>query len=165
LVDDAELPLVSLLAGMQLTGVAVDTGSLHAMSESLTMEIRRIEEDIYASVGHDFNIGSPIQLSQILFEELHLPKTRRLKTGAYSTDQQSLERLRGLHEIIDHIYAYRELTTLKSNYIDTLPYLVHPQTRRIHTELNQTGAATGRLASSNPNLMNIPVRTELGEQI
>jgi len=129
------------------------------------MEIRRIEEDIYASVGHDFNIGSPIQLSQILFEELHLPKTRRLKTGAYSTDQQSLEGLRGLHEIIDHIYAYRELTKLKSTYLDTLPYLVHPQTRRIHTEFNQTGAATGRLASSNPNLMNIPVRTELGEQI
>jgi DNA polymerase-1 len=135
------------------------------MSESLTMEIRRIEQDIYDSVGHEFNIGSPIQLSQILFEELHLPKTRRLKTGAYSTDAQSLEGLRGLHEIVEHIYAYRELTKLKSTYLDTLPYLVHPQTHRIHTEFNQTGAATGRLASSNPNLMNIPVRTELGEQI
>jgi len=129
------------------------------------MEIRRIEQDIYDSVGHEFNIGSPIQLSQILFEELHLPKTRRLKTGAYSTDAQSLEGLRGLHEIVEHIYAYRELTKLKSTYLDTLPYLVHPQTHRIHTEFNQTGAATGRLASSNPNLMNIPVRTELGEQI
>ena len=159
------MPLVSVLARMELNGVAVDTGALREMSESLTMEVRRIEEDIYASVGHDFNIGSPIQLSQILFEELHLPKTRRLKTGAYSTDQQSLEGLRGLHEIIDHIYTYRELTKLKSTYLDTLPFLVHPQTRRIHTEFNQTGAATGRLASSNPNLMNIPVRTELGEQI
>ena len=165
LFDEVEMPLVSVLARMELNGVAVDTGALREMSESLTMEIRRIEEDIYASVGHDFNIGSPIQLSQILFEELHLPKTRRLKTGAYSTDQQSLEGLRGLHEIVDHIYAYRELTKLKSTYLDTLPYLVHPQTRRIHTEFNQTGAATGRLASSNPNLMNIPVRTELGEHI
>jgi DNA polymerase-1 len=165
LFDEVEMPLVSVLARVELNGVAVDTGALHEMSESLTMEIRRIEEDIYASVGHDFNIGSPIQLSQILFEELHLPKTRRLKTGAYSTDQQSLEGLRGLHEIVEHIYAYRELTKLKSTYLDTLPFLVHPQTRRIHTEFNQTGAATGRLASSNPNLMNIPVRTELGEQI
>jgi DNA polymerase-1 len=165
LFDEVEMPLVSVLARMELNGVAIDTGALREMSESLTMEIRRIEEDIYASVGHEFNIGSPIQLSQILFEELHLPKTRRLKTGAYSTDAQSLEGLRGLHEIVDHIYFYRELTKLKSTYLDTLPYLVHPQTHRIHTEFNQTGAATGRLASSNPNLMNIPVRTELGEQI
>jgi len=165
LFDEIEMPLVSVLARMELNGVAIDTGALHEMSESLTMEIRRIEQDIYDSVGHEFNIGSPIQLSQILFEELHLPKTRRLKTGAYSTDAQSLEGLRGLHEIVDHIYAYRELTKLKSTYLDTLPYLVHPQTHRIHTEFNQTGAATGRLASSNPNLMNIPVRTELGEQI
>jgi len=165
LFDEIEMPLVSVLARMELNGVAIDTGALHEMSESLTMEIRRIEQDIYDSVGHEFNIGSPIQLSQILFEELHLPKTRRLKTGAYSTDAQSLEGLRGLHEIVDHIYAYRELTKLRSTYLDTLPYLVHPQTHRIHTEFNQTGAATGRLASSNPNLMNIPVRTELGEQI
>ena len=165
LFDEVEMPLVSVLARMELNGVAIDTGALHEMSESLTMEIRRIEQDIYDSVGHEFNIGSPIQLSQILFEELLLPKTRRLKTGAYSTDAQSLEGLRGLHEIVDHIYAYRELTKLKSTYLDTLPYLVNPQTHRIHTEFNQTGAATGRLASSNPNLMNIPVRTELGEQI
>ncbi|HEV8573781.1 MAG TPA: DNA polymerase I, partial [Dehalococcoidia bacterium] len=165
LFDEIEMPLVSVLARMELNGVAVDTGALREMSESLTMEIRRIEQDIYDSVGHEFNIGSPIQLSQILFEELQLPKTRRLKTGAYSTDAQSLENLRGLHDIIDHIYAYRELTKLKSTYLDTLPFLVHPQTHRIHTEFNQTGAATGRLASSNPNLMNIPVRTELGEQI
>ncbi len=164
LFDEIEMPLVSVLARMELNGVAIDTGALHEMSESLTMEIRRIEQDIYDSVGHEFNIGSPIQLSQILFEELHLPKTRRLKTGAYSTDAQSLEGLRGLHEIVEHIYAYRELTKLKSTYLDTLPYLVHPQTHRIHTEFNQTGAATGRLASSNPNLMNIPVRTELGSR-
>ena len=165
LFDEIEMPLVSVLARIELNGVAIDTGALREMSESLTMEISRLEEDIYASVGHEFNIGSPIQLSQILFEELHLPKTRRLKTGAYSTDAQSLEGLRGLHDIVDLIYEYRELTKLKSTYLDTLPFLVHPRTHRIHTDFNQTGAATGRVSSSNPNLQNIPVRTALGEQI
>lgn len=165
LFDEIEMPLVSVLARMELNGVAIDTGALREMAESLAMEIRRVEEDIYACVGHQFNIGSPAQLSHVLFEELHLPKTRRLKTGAYSTDVQSLEALRGLHEIIDHIYAYRELTKLKSTYLDTLPGLVNPRTNRIHTDFNQTGAATGRLSSSNPNLQNIPVRTKLGEQI
>ncbi len=165
LFDDIEMPLLCVLARMELNGVAIDTGALREMSESLTMEVRRIEEDIYASVGHEFNTGSPIQLSQILFEELHLPRTRRLKTGAYSTDAQSLEALRGLHDIIDLIYEYRELTKLKSTYLDSLPFLVHPRTNRIHTDFNQTGAATGRLSSSNPNLQNIPVRTALGEQI
>ncbi len=165
LFDEMEMPLVSVLARMELNGIAIDRGALHEMSESLTMEIRRIEQDIYACIGHEFNIGSPIQLSQILFEELGLPKTRRLKTGAYSTDQQSLEGLRGMHEIIDHIYEYRELTKLKSTYLDTLPFLVHPRTNRLHTDFNQTGAATGRLSSSNPNVQNIPVRTALGEQI
>jgi DNA polymerase-1 len=165
LFDDIEMPLVSVLARMELNGVAIDTGALREMAESLTMEVRRLEEEIYASVGHEFNIGSPIQLSHILFEELHLPKTRRLKTGAYSTDAQSLEGLRGLHDIVDLIYEYRELTKLKSTYLDTLPFLVHPRTKRIHTDFNQTGAATGRVSSSNPNLQNIPVRTALGEQI
>jgi DNA polymerase-1 len=165
LFDEMEMPLVSVLAHIELNGVAIDTGALHEMSESLAADIRRIEEDIYASVGHEFNIGSPLQLSQILFEELHLPKTRRLKTGAYSTDAQSLEGLRGLHDIVALIYEYRELTKLKSTYLDTLPFLVHPRTHRIHTDFNQTGAATGRVSSSTPNLQNIPVRTALGEQI
>ncbi|MDO8615467.1 MAG: DNA polymerase I [Dehalococcoidia bacterium] len=165
LFSEIEMPLVTVLARMELNGVAIDTGALHEMSESLTMEIRRVEEEIYASVGHDFNIGSPIQLSGILFEELRLPRTRRLKTGAYSTDQQALEGLRGLHPIVDYIYEYRELTKLKSTYLDTLPFLVNPRTNRLHTDFNQTGAATGRLSSSNPNVQNIPVRTALGEQI
>ena len=165
LFDEIEMPLVSVLARIELNGVAVDTGTLREMADSLTIDIRRIEEDIYASVGHEFNIGSPKQLSDILFEELHLPKTRRLKTGGYSTDAQSLEGLRGLHPLVDHIYDYRELTKLKSTYLDTLPFLVHPRTHRIHTDFNQTGAATGRLSSSNPNLQNIPVRTALGEKI
>jgi len=165
LFDEIEMPLVPVLARMELNGVAVDTGTLREMADTLTVEIRRIEEEIYASVGHEFNIGSPKQLSDILFEELGLPKTRRLKTGGYSTDAQSLEGLRGLHPVVDHIYEYRELTKLKSTYLDTLPFLVHPRTGRIHTDFNQTGAATGRLSSSNPNLQNIPVRTELGEKI
>jgi DNA polymerase-1 len=165
LFDEIEMPLVCVLAQMELNGVAIDTGALHEMAESLTMEIRRVEQEIYASVGHEFNIGSPVQLSHILFVELLLPKTRRLKTGAYSTDAQSLEGLRGLHDIVDLIYEFRELTKLKSTYLDTLPFLVHPRTGRIHTDFNQTGAATGRISSSNPNLQNIPVRTEHGEQI
>jgi DNA polymerase-1 len=165
LFDDVEMPLVSVLARMEMNGVAIETGALREMAESLTVEIERIEHEIYASVGHEFNIGSPQQLSGILFDELHLPKTRRLKTGAYSTDAQSLEALRGLHDIVDHIYEYREVTKLKSTYLDTLPFLVNQATNRIHTEFNQTGAATGRMASTNPNLMNIPVRTALGEQI
>jgi len=165
LFQEIEMPLVSVLARMELNGVAIDTGALREMSESLAMEIRRLEEEIYASVGHQFNTGSPQQLSYVLFEELRLPKTRRLKSGAYSTDAQALESLRGLHDIVDLIYEYRELTKLKSTYLDTLPGLVHPGTRRLHTDFNQTTAATGRLSSSNPNLQNIPVRTELGSQI
>ncbi len=165
LFGEIEMPLISVLARMELNGIAIDAGALREMSDSLTMEIRRIEEEIYASVGHEFNIGSPQQLSHILFEELHLPKTRRLKTGAYSTDAQSLEGLRGLHDIVDHIYEYREISKLKSTYLDTLPFLVNPATNRIHTDFNQTGAATGRLSSTNPNVQNIPVRTKLGEQI
>ena len=165
LFQEIEMPLVSILARMEMNGVAIDRGALREMSETLALEVRRIEEDIYRSVGHEFNMSSPQQLSHILFEELHLPKTRHLKSGAYSTDAQALEGLRGLHDIVDFIYEYRELTKLKSTYLDTLPDLVHPRTRRLHTDFNQTGAATGRLSSSNPNLQNIPVRTELGSQI
>ena len=162
---DIEMPLLSVLARMELSGVAVDVGALRELSESLAEEVKRIEQEIYKSVGHEFNIGSPQQLSHILFEELHLPKTRKLKTGSYTTDAQALEGLRGLHEVIDRIYSYRELTKLKSTYLDTLPELVNPDTNRLHTEFNQAGAATGRLSSINPNLQNIPVRTALGEQV
>ncbi len=162
---DIEMPLLSVLARMELSGVAIDVDALRELSESLAEDIKRIEEEIYKSVGHEFNIASPQQLSHILFEELHLPRTRKLKTGSYTTDAQALEGLRGLHEVIDHIYSYRELTKLKSTYLDTLPELVNPDTNRLHTEFNQAGAATGRLSSINPNLQNIPVRTALGEQV
>jgi DNA polymerase-1 len=165
LFEEIELPLVDVLAQMELRGVAVDTGTLHEMAEVMAEDIRRLEGEIYASVGHEFNIGSPVQLSQILFEEIGLPKTRRLKTGAYATDKDTLEGLRGVHPIIDLLFEYRELTKLKSTYLDPLPFLVNPRTKRIHTEFNQTGAATGRLSSSNPNVQNIPVRGDTGARI
>ena len=162
---DVEMPLLSVLARMELNGVAIDVGALRELSATLEEEIRRYEDEIYKSVGHEFNIGSPQQLSHVLFEELHLPKTRRLKTGSYTTDAQALEGLRGLHEVIDLIHSYRELTKLKSTYLDSLPELVNPETNRLHTEFNQAGAATGRLSSNSPNLQNIPVRTALGEEV
>jgi len=165
LFEEIEMPLVSVLAHMEEHGIAIDTSTLHEMSDVMTETIRRLEEEIYASVGHDFNIGSPIQLSQVLFDEIGLPRTRRLKTGAYATDKDTLENLRGVHPVIDLIFEYRELTKLKSTYLDPLPFLVNPRTNRIHTEFNQTGAATGRLSSSNPNVQNIPVRGETGAQI
>lgn len=140
-------------------------GALRELSATLAEEIGRVEEEIYKSVGHEFNISSPQQLSHVLFEELHLPRTRRLKTGAYTTDAQALEGLRGLHDVIDLIYSYRELTKLKSTYLDALPALVNAETNRLHTEFNQAGAATGRLSSRDPNLQNIPVRTALGEEV
>lgn len=165
LFHEIEMPLVSVLATMEVHGIAIDTGTLHEMGEVMSGEIQRLEEETYKSVGHEFNIGSPMQLSQILFEEIGLPKTRRLKTGAHATDKDSLESLRGVHPIVDLIFEYRELTKLKSTYLDPLPFLVNPRTKRIHTEYNQTGAATGRLSSSNPNVQNIPVRGETGAQV
>ena len=161
---DVEMPLVPVLARMEMAGVALDVSVLREMSQTLTGEVARVEEEICGAVGHRFNIGSPQQLSQVLFEQLGLPKTRKTKLG-HSTDAQSLEGLRGLHPIVDQVHEYRELTKLKSTYVDALPGLINPRTGRIHTDLNQTATATGRLSSSNPNLQNIPVRTELGGQV
>lgn len=161
---EVEMPLVPVLARMEMAGVALDVSVLREMSQVLTGEIARVEEETYGQVGHRFNISSPQQLSQVLFEQLGLPKTRKTKLG-HSTDAQSLEGLRGLHPIVDQIHEYRELTKLKSTYVDALPGLINPRTGRIHTDFNQTATATGRLSSSNPNLQNIPVRTELGGQV
>jgi len=164
LFGEVEMPLVPVLARMEMAGVALDVGVLREMSQVLTGAIARVEEEICGQVGHRFNIGSPQQLSQVLFEQLGLPKTRKTKLG-YSTDAQSLESLRGLHPIVDQVHEYRELTKLKSTYVDALPGLINPRTGRVHTDFNQTATATGRLSSSNPNLQNIPVRTELGGQV
>ncbi|MCJ7510619.1 MAG: DNA polymerase, partial [Dehalococcoidia bacterium] len=149
---------------MEMAGVALDAAVLREMSQTLTGEIARVEEEICGAVGHRFNIGSPQQLGQVLFEQLGLPKTRKTKLG-HSTDAQSLEGMRGLHPVIDQVHQYRELTKLRSTYVDSLPGLINPRTGRLHTDFNQTATATGRLSSSNPNLQNIPVRTELGGQV
>jgi DNA polymerase-1 len=164
LFDDVEMPLMAVLSRMELTGVAVDPAPLVDMSRQMQSELQEIEREIYATVGHDFNIGSPQQLSQVLFEELGLPKTRRTKLG-YTTDAVSMDQLRGVHPVIDLIMRYRAIAKLKSTYVDALPTLINPKTKRIHTTFNQTTATTGRLSSNDPNLQNIPVRTGYGNQI
>jgi DNA polymerase-1 len=134
------------------------------MSKGLNEQVDYLEAQAYQAVGHEFNPGSPPQLSQVLFEELGLPKTRRTKQG-FSTDAQAIEGLRGVHDIIDIILRWRELTKLRSTYIETLPGAVDPRDGRIHTTFDQAVAATGRLSSNNPNLQNIPVRSEQGRKI
>jgi len=164
LFDDVEMPLMAVLARMEFVGVAVDPEPLIAMSREMQEELRGIEGEAYAAVGHEFNIGSPQQLSQVLFEELGLPKTRRTKLG-YTTDAASMDNLRGAHPIIDLIMRHRAISKLKGTYVDALPALIHPGTRRIHSTFNQVTAATGRLSSNDPNLQNIPVRTGYGNKI
>lgn len=161
---DIEMPLVPVLARMETAGVALDTAILREMSRQLEGQVADVEGQVYAAIGHQFNIGSPQQLSGILFEEIGLPKTRRTKQG-YTTDAQALEGLRGAHPVIDLVLLYRQLTKLKSTYVDTLPALINPKTGRVHTTFNQTVVTTGRLSSNDPNLQNIPVRTELGGQV
>jgi DNA polymerase-1 len=164
LFDDVEMPLMAVLARMELLGVAVDPKPLVDMSREMHEELQGIEREIYAVVGHEFNIGSPQQLSQILFEELGLPKTRRTKLG-YTTDATAMDTLRGLHPIVDLIMRYRGVSKLKSTYVDALPGLINAKTNRIHSTFNQVTAATGRLSSNDPNLQNIPVRTGYGNKI
>ena len=161
---DVEMALLPVLAKMERHGVAIDVGRLHQMSRELHTRLQDLEVAAYNGVGHIFNINSPQQLAHVLFEELHLPKSKRTKTG-YSTDAQVLEGLRETHLVIDVVLAYREVSKLKSTYVDALPELVNPRTGRLHTTFSQTVAATGRLSSSDPNLQNIPVRTELGNRV
>jgi DNA polymerase-1 len=161
---DVEMPLVSVLTKMELTGVAVDVNVLREQSQLLGTDLQRIEAQIYESVGHQFNLNSPKQLSQVLFEELNLGKTRRTTQG-YSTDAQSLENLRDAHPMVELLLEYRQLSKLKSTYLDALPGLISPRDGRVHTSFNQCGAATGRISSSEPNLQNIPVRTETGRNV
>jgi DNA polymerase-1 len=149
---------------MEAEGIALDVGVLREMSQGLNEQIEYLESTAYSAVGHQFNLGSPPQLSQVLFEELKLPKTRKTKQG-YSTDAQAIEGLRGVHPIVDIVLKWRELTKLRSTYIETLPGAVDSRDGRIHTTFDQAVAATGRLSSNNPNLQNIPVRSELGGQV
>ena len=163
---DIETPLVQVLAHMEEQGVKVDTGLLNLMSGEMEHEIERLTREIYEVAGQEFNINSPRQLSAILFEELDLPVSKKTrKAGHYATGVEVLEELAVEHGIAQLILDYRELTKLKSTYLDALPRLVSPRTGRIHTSYNQMVAATGRLSSSNPNLQNIPIKSELGRQI
>ena len=164
LLREIEVPLIPVLAKMERAGIALDAELLNELSVQLEAQILEIRADIYAAVGHEFNINSPQQLAGVLFEELGLPAGRRTRTG-YSVAQNVLEDLIGAHEVIDLILEYRQLAKLKSTYVDALPNQVNPKTGRIHTNFNQTIAATGRLSSTDPNLQNIPVRTELGRQV
>ena len=164
LMTDLEMPLVPVLVTMQRHGIKVDAGALREMSKDLHEGMLRVEEELYQAIGHQVNINSPQQLSEVLFNEMGLPKTKRTKTG-YSTDANSLEFIREAHPAVDQILEYRQLSKLKSTYVDALPEMINPETGRIHTSYNQTGSATGRISSSEPNLQNIPIRTELGRQV
>jgi DNA polymerase I len=164
LYEDVERPLIGVLAEMERHGIRVDQVRLGEFSRELEVHLERTTKEIFGLAGEEFNIGSPKQLAYILFEKLKLPVVKRTKTG-YSTDADVLEQLALGHELPARIIEHRTLAKLKSTYADALPTLVNPITGRIHTSFNQLVAATGRLSSSNPNLQNIPVRTELGRRI
>jgi DNA polymerase-1 len=164
LFERVELPLIPVLSTMERAGVKVDIQVLGAMGRELGEQIQKVEREIYDSVGHQFSINSPQQLGKVLADELHLPLTKRTKTG-WSTDVTVLDELAGTHPVIEHILAYRQLTKLKSTYVDALPAMINPRTGRVHTTFNQAVAATGRLSSEAPNLQNIPIRTDLGRRI
>ena len=164
--ENIEMPLVPVLARMEREGIKVDVGALNSYSLELGQLIEKLEETIVALAGRPFNVGSPRQLGEVLFEDLKLSdKPKKTKTGQYATSEDILQGYRDKHEIVDSILTYRELKKLKSTYVDALPELVHLSTGRIHTSYNQTVAATGRLSSTNPNLQNIPIRTENGRRV
>jgi DNA polymerase-1 len=163
---EVERPLSAVLAHMEATGVRLDVAYLRALSLEVAEEIARLEAEVFRLAGHPFNLNSRDQLERVLFDELGLPAIGKTeKTGKRSTSAAVLEALREAHPIVEKILQYRELTKLKSTYIDPLPDLIHPRTGRLHTRFNQTATATGRLSSSDPNLQNIPVRTPLGQRI
>jgi DNA polymerase I len=164
LFSEVEMALVPVLVDMEMNGILLDTDLLRRMSMELGQQLVRLEKDIYSSVGHQFNINSPQQLGNVLFADLKLPQSRKTKTG-YSTEASVMEALRGVHPVIEFILEYRQLSKLKSTYVDALPVLINHRTGRVHTSFNQTGTTTGRLSSSEPNLQNIPVRGELACRI
>lgn len=161
---EIEFPLAPVLEAMEFEGVKIDVDSLKSFGDELQLLIEEFTRQIYLAAGEEFNINSTKQLQTILFNKLNLSTGRKTKTG-FSTDARSLENLRGEHEIIEMILSYRQAAKLKSTYADALPNLINPKTGRVHTEFNQTVASTGRLSSVNPNLQNIPIRTEMGKEI
>lgn len=159
-----EMPLVEVLAAMEMNGVKIDAELLGRMSIEIDEKTRSLTTRIHSLAGREFNINSPKQLAEILFEELKLPTVKKTKTG-YSTDVEVLEVLAGRHDLPAAILEFRSLSKLKSTYVDVLPAMINPETGRVHTSFNQTVTATGRLSSSEPNLQNIPIRTDLGRRI
>lgn len=165
---EMEMPLIPILADMEMAGIALDTAFLKQMSEDLQKRLNEIESKVFQEVGTPFNLNSPQQLSHALFDNLQLKmpgRTRRTASGAYSTNAEVLEGLRGQHPIIEWILEHRELSKLRSTYIEALPQEIDPVTGRVHTSYNQTGTVTGRISSTEPNLQNIPIRTDLGKQV
>ena len=166
LFEEIEMPLVPVLAYIERNGVRIDTEALKETSKHFTIRMREIEEEIYKLAGMEFNVSSPKQVGEVLFDRLKIvEKAKKTKTGQYVTSEEVLESLKGKHQIVEKILDYRGLKKLLSTYIDTLPGLINPKTGRIHTSFNQTVTATGRLSSSNPNLQNIPVRDDDGKEI
>ena len=166
LMEDIELPFVKVLADMEIAGVRIDEEELAKMSQSLTARMNEIEQQVYELAGGEFNISSPMQVGEVLFERLKIdPKAKRTKRGAYSTTEEILEKYKKSHPIVGKILQIRGLRKLLSTYINALPELVNRTTGKIHTSYNQTVTATGRISSTNPNLQNIPIRTDDGREI
>ena len=166
LFEEIEMPLVPVLAYMERNGVRIDTDALKETSRHFTARMNQIEEEVHQLAGMEFNIASPKQVGEVLFDRLKIvEKAKKTKTGQYVTSEEVLESLRGKHEIVGKILEHRGLKKLLGTYIDALPQLINPATGRIHTSFNQTVTATGRLSSSNPNLQNIPIRNEDGKEI
>lgn len=163
--DTVDFPLMEVLGDIEYQGIKLDVGMLEGFSKDLEKDIKELELEIYEKAGEKFNINSPSQLGDILFDKLGLPAGKKTKTGKYSTNEAVLTKLAVKYEIPSLILDYRQLAKLKSTYVDALPSMVNKETGRIHTDFNQSVAATGRLASSNPNLQNIPIRTERGREI
>ena len=164
LFDEVELPLVEVLCWMERIGVKVDPERIDAIARNVSSELEQLEREVWDLAGEEFTLGSPQQLSRVLFEQLGLSRKRRGKTG-FSTDARVLRAIRDEHPIVSKIETWRELSKLKSTYLDALPALISKETGRLHTTFNQTATTTGRLSSTNPNLQNIPIRTPLGRQI
>ncbi len=168
LLSEMEMPLVPVLADMEMAGIALDKDFFVAFAAQLNERLEAIEQDIYAAVGKTFNINSTQQLSDVLFGALHLSPPgggKKTASGHYSTAAGVLDEMSGQHPVVDMVLEYRELAKLKSTYVDALPLQIHPETGRVHTSYSQTGAVTGRLSSTDPNLQNIPIRTELGRRV
>ena len=164
--EEVENPLVRVLAAMEFEGIKVDEAFLNTYSKELEIEAKKCEESVYLQAGVRFNLASPKQLGEVLFDKLKIdPKAKKTKTGQYATGEDVLLKLANQHKIVDDILGFRELTKLKSTYVDALPEMINPKTGRVHTSYAQAVAVTGRLSSNNPNLQNIPIRTERGREV